>query len=186
MAILALVLTLLAACTPSATPTATTVHPTTAPVDVPSPTALPATPIPTAAPAIVEITVYFTDENRYALGTPPFEVGVTRAVPASANLPEAVLAEFFSGPTAEESARGLVRINSGFTGFSRLTVEGGIARISLTGPCASNGATYSIAQLLLKNLLQFPEIEYVKIYDADGTTEAPDGPTSSIPFCLEP
>ncbi len=212
VAILTLVLALLAGCAPGATPTA--VAPTPAPATMPSPTARPQPGVepalsgadgappavtasrtsagpttetgPTQAPAMVEITVYFTDVNRYAAGTPPFEVAVTRLAPAGANLPQAVLTEFFKGPTAEERSHGLVRIDSGFTGFDALTVEGDIARVHLTGPCASNGATYSVAQLLLKNLLQFPAIEYVKIYDADGNTEQPDGPTSSIPFCLEP
>jgi hypothetical protein len=38
----------------------------------------------------------------------------------------------------------------------------------------------------MKNLLQFEEIDYVKIYDAEGETEVPEGRSSSIPFCLEP
>jgi len=139
-----------------------------------------------ARPALVPATVYFTDTHRFAVGTPPFEVPVTRLVPATADPPAAVLTEFFKGPTAEERRRGLDAITSGFTGFSRLEIRDGIARVYLTGPCSSGGAAYTVAQPILKNLLQFKEIRYVKIYDAAGTTEEPEGPTNSIPFCLEP
>jgi len=97
-----------------------------------------------------------------------------------------VLDEFFRGPTPAERALGLERIDSGFTGYSNLSVEEGIAHLYLVGPCASNGATYTIAQPILANLLPFPEIDYVKIYDEAGTTENPEGPDSSIPGCLEP
>jgi hypothetical protein len=143
------------------------------------------TPVPTEPPQ-VEIFVYFTDSNRYTAATPPFEVAVKRYVAPSANLPEAVLTEFFKGPTEEERAQGLDLITSGFTGFSSLKIEDGVAHIYLTGPCASGGATYTIAQPLLANLLQFDEIEFVKIYDSNGETEEPSGPNNSIPFCLEP
>lgn len=137
-------------------------------------------------PELVPVTVYFTDQNKYAVGTPPFEAPVTRLVPATVNPPEAVLTEFFKGPTEEERDRGLAAVTSGFTGYSRLEVQSGIARVYLTGECASGGATYTIAQPILANLLQFKEIHYVKIYDEQGTTEEPEGPSNSIPPCLEP
>lgn len=177
LAALVLALAALAACAPTPAPTTA---PTITPAAVQSPTVA-----PTTAPT-VEITVYFTDLNRFNTGTMPFEVGVPRTVSATANLPEAALAEFFKGPTAAERAQGLERINSGFTGFSALKLQGGTAHVYLNGPCASHGATYCVAQPVMKNLLQFKEIEYVKIYDADGTTTDPTGPTNSIPPCLEP
>ncbi|MGE5527933.1 MAG: GerMN domain-containing protein [Patescibacteria group bacterium] len=138
------------------------------------------------APAQARITVYFTDTRRFAEGTPPFEVPVTRLVPATADLPTATLAEFYKGPTPSERQQGLEAVKSGTTGFSKLTVADGIARVYLTGPCSSGGATYTVAQPIFKNLLQYPEIRYVKIYDANGETEEPEGPSNSIPFCLEP
>lgn len=134
----------------------------------------------------IEISVYFTDSNLFAIGTPPFEVAVTRSVAQTSNLPEAVLAEFFQGPTEEERSQGLELINSGFTGFSSLNIENGVAHVYLTGPCESRGATYTIAQPLLANLRQFDEITFVKVYDSNGETEDPSGQTNSIPFCLEP
>jgi len=152
----------------------------TIPTAAPTPTS---TPTPTA---MVQISVYFTDSQRLTSGTAPLEVAVTRTVPATATLPEAALTEFFKGPTAEEQARGLQAITSGFTGLSSLEIEDGIARVHLAGPCASNGAAYTVAQLLIKNLLQFPEIKAVKIYDASGQTSEPTGESNSIPICLEP
>lgn len=176
----AMLLAGLAACAPKPIEPAATpsVEPTLAPTA--SATRISVSPPP------VPVIVYFTDGARYAAGTPPFEVAVTRMVPAMANPPDAVLAEFFTGPTPDEQALGLEAITSGFTGYSALQIQDGIARLYLTGPCASNGATYTIAQPLMSNLLQFPAIQHVKIYDANGSTEQPDGPVNSIPACLEP
>jgi len=137
-------------------------------------------------PAQIEISVYFTDSNLYATGTPPFEEAVTSYEAPPSNLPEADLRELFRGPTVEERSQSLELINSGFTSFSSLRVENGVAHVYLTGPCASHGATYTIAQPLLANLFQFDEINFVKIYDSAGETEQPTGQTNSIPFCLEP
>ncbi len=153
------------------------------PTPIPTLTSIPTL---TPTPKLVAITVYFTDSNRYAVGTPPFEAAVTRTVPASANLAEAVLLAFFDGPTLEEGEQGLEAITSGFDGFSVLVIEDGIARLYLRGECASLGATYTVAQPIMKNLLQFPEVLYVKIYDENGETEIPEGDSNSIPFCLEP
>ncbi len=181
--LLLLCLAPLTACgrTPTSTPVASRA-PTTAPTELP---AEDTTPLSTSLPPL-EIVVYFTDSERYAVGNPPFEVAVTRIVPFNPNPPAAVLSEFFVGPTAEEQAQGLVAITSGFTGFSALEIQDGIARVYLTGTCLSNGATYTVAQPLMTNLLQFPDIHYVKIYDEKGTTEQATGPTNSIPVCLEP
>ena len=142
-------------------------------------------PVESETPKIL-ITVYFTDTIRYATGGPPFEVAVSREVNADANLPEAVLHEFFKGPTEEERALGYEAITDGFTGFSSLETTEGIARVHLTGICFSNGATYTIAQPLMKNLLQFEQVQYVKVFDQNGQTWEPDGPSNSSPACLEP
>ena len=141
----------------------------------------PVSPAPT-----VTLTVYFTDVARYQVGTEPYEIAVTRVIPAPASLPEAVLAQMFLGPTEAEKSQGLALILSGTTGFSSLTIEDGIVRVYLTGVCASQGASYSIANLIYANLKQFPEIQWIKIYDQNNGTETPNGQSSSIPFCLEP
>jgi hypothetical protein len=144
------------------------------------------TPTRGPSPTPVTLTVYFTDLNALAGGVPPFETAVTRRVTNPTSAVNAVLAEFFRGPTEAEKARGLGLVASGFTGVRQVRVEGGVAHVYLTGACNSNGAVYTVAQPILKNLLQFPEIQYVKIYDQDGQTGDPAGLTNSIPACLEP
>ena len=140
----------------------------------------------TPKPATVKLMVYFTNINRYTVGTEPYEDPITRMVPVAGSLPEMVLSQLFLGPTPEEKAQGLDAILSGTTGFSKLTIQGGVARVYLTGKCKSGGSTYTIANLIFANLAQFSEIRWIKIYDENGETEAPDGQTSSIPVCLEP
>ena len=150
---------------------------------------IPGSPAPTKPvppPATVTLTIYLTDVARYQVGTEPYEAAVTRTVLAPASLPEAVLTQLFLGPTEAEKAQGLAVILSGTIGFSNLTIENGIARVYLTGTCASQGATYTIANLINANLKQFPEIQWIKIYDQNNETETPDGQSGSIPFCLEP
>jgi hypothetical protein len=143
-----------------------------------------ASPDPTLQ--LIEIPVYFTSVDRYALATPPYEVAVARYFSPEINLPEAVLIEFFNGPTPDEEALGLQALTSGFTGLRRLEVTDGIAHVFLDGNCNSQGATYTIAQPLMANLFQFPEIRFIKIYDEKGSTDQPTGPANSIPACLEP
>jgi spore germination protein GerM len=146
----------------------------------------PAPSVATVTPATVSLTIYFTDTARYQVGTEPYEAAVTRTVTAPASLPEAVLSQLFLGPTETEKGQGLSLVLNGTTGFSELTIENGIARVYLNGTCASNGATYTIANLINANLTQFPEIQWIKIYDQNNETETPDGQSGSIPFCLEP
>ena len=141
---------------------------------------------PTNGPTTMLLTVYFTDMARYQVGTEPYEAAVKRRVPLPASLPEAVLTQLFLGPSRSEKAQGLGILLSGTTGYSKLAIEDGIARVYLTGRCNSQGATYTIANLIFANLKQFPEIQWIKIYDQNGETETPDGPSGSIPFCLEP
>ncbi len=169
----------------SATPTPSdTPEPT--PTDTPSPTPFP-TRTPTATPIpMMTITVYFTDHNAYLSGTPPFEVGVTRTVTQTPAIARAVLLQFFAGPTPAETAAGLTLVLSGATGFSNVTIHDTIARVYLTGNCNSQGATYTIANPLYANLIQFGTVSYVKIYDQNGQTQQPTGYTNSIPACLEP
>lgn len=141
--------------------------------------------LPTAEPIHQEITVFFMDENRFIAATEPYEVAVTRTT-SSENLPLAVLEAYFSGPTPQEYDQGLRLLSSGFTNVRDLTIQDGIARVYLGGTCANNGAAYSVANLIFKNLEQFPEISAVKIYDENNDNLDPDSPNSSLPYCLEP
>jgi hypothetical protein len=156
-------------------------------ISIETPTLAPSEPPSvTETTATTTISVYFQDVARYQVGTEPYEKAVTRTIPVPASLPEAVLTELFLGPTPAESAAGLAVVLSGTTGFSDFAVVNGVARIYLTGTCNSSGSTYTIANLIAANLAQFPEIQWIKIYDQNGQTETPDGQSGSIPFCLEP
>ncbi|MBP8997524.1 MAG: GerMN domain-containing protein [Anaerolineaceae bacterium] len=149
----------------------------------PSPTFVISSPTP--PPTLREITVYFMDENRFIAGTEPYEVAVTRTT-TSDNLPLAVLEAYFAGPAVEEYQLGLRMLGSGFTTVRQFSIEDGIARVYLGGTCTNNGAAYSVAALIMKNLSQFPEISAVKIYDENNDTLDPDSQYSSLPYCLEP
>jgi len=140
----------------------------------------------TPTPGTETLTVYFLDENNFAVGTEPYEKAVSRTVPVEDRNWEAVLNQLFLGPTEEEQAQGLRVVLSGATGYTDLQVENGVAHITLAGECSSGGSTYTIANLIFANLKQFPTIKHIKIYDQDGETETPEGESDSIPFCLEP
>lgn len=132
------------------------------------------------------INVFFTDEARFAIGTEPYEVAVSRPLPEGADPIRAVLDAFFLGPTPEEVAQGLMLVASGFNGIRQFSLENGVARIYLAGTCANNGAAYSVTNLIHKNLSQFPEITVIKIYDELDNNLDPDSSFSSGPYCLEP
>jgi hypothetical protein len=153
-------------------------------------------PWPTEPPG-GEVTVYFTDQNNFASGVEPYEAAVTRKVnPPSRDYPVdylneyyplQVLREFFNGPTAEEAARGLILVSSGFTYVRDLVIDAeGVAHVRLGATCANNGAAYSVGNLIFKNLEQFPEVKSIKIYDENDSTLTPEGTESSYPYCLEP
>ena len=98
----------------------------------------------------------------------------------------ATIRALLAGPTAEERANGLAAVTSGFTGVRMLRLIDGVAHVYLDGTCHGGGATYTVADLIRANLLPFPEIVAVKVYDEHGETEQPTGPVDSIPLCLEP
>ena len=98
-----------------------------------------------------------------------------------------VLNEYFKGPgSTEYFTYGWRAIYDGFTGYSRVEFSGDMARVYLTGACAPARTDFTIANLLILNLKQFPIVQFVKIYDANGATEFSDGAVDSIPVCLKP
>lgn len=129
--------------------------------------------------------VWFFDERRYLANTEPFFTPVLRPVrpwtPATG-----VMDRLFAGPTASERAHGLRLLASNATGFTKLRIGDGIARVQLTGRCGSGGSTVSIAGEIMPSLRQFATVDHVKIYCPHGHTERPSGHTDSIPMCLEP
>ena len=151
----------------------------------PTPTHTPtATPTATGTQASqkINVRVYFNDINRISTNTPPFQVSVLRSVDFPSYLPEAVLTEYFKGPTTAEEAAGLIAPYSGFTGVSKFEVTNGVAHVYLEGTCTASDNT--IADPLMVSLKQFVEIKFVKIYDENGDTSNPTGESDSIPTCI--
>lgn len=135
----------------------------------------------------MEVTVYFTDNQRLIAGQLPYEVAVKRVVPTSKNIVYAVLDEFFKGPSDVERNKGLAVINNGFTGYSKVEFPiGGVVRVYLTGSCQSNGTLYNITRPLVASLKQIPQVQFVKVYDQFGYTREPAARVDSIPACLDP
>jgi hypothetical protein len=134
----------------------------------------------------VELGVYFTDNDRLIAGQLPYEVEVKRFVPSSKNPVNAVLDEFFKGPSDVERNQGLAVIHNGFTGYRRVEFANGGVHVYLVGNCQSNGTLYNITRPLMLSLKQFPEIQFVKIYDQFGHTREPAARVDSIPACLDP
>jgi hypothetical protein len=133
----------------------------------------------------VSVYDYFVDRDRFAAGTPPYVVA--RARPAIApGVARQALERLFAGPTRGERADGLRFVSSGATGFTNLSISGGIARVQLTGGCASGGSTFTVANEIMPTLKRFASVDHVKIYGPAGHTERPTGNTDSIPTCLEP
>jgi hypothetical protein len=119
-------------------------------------------------------------------GQLPYEVAVTRFVPSSIHVVNAVLDEYFEGPSDVERNQGLAVIPNGFTGYDRVVFANGGVHVYLTGNCQSNGTLYNITRPLMAGLKQFPEIQFVKIYDQFGHTRQPAARVDSIPACLDP
>lgn len=135
--------------------------------------------------ATTTVDVHFLNTEHYAAGTEPYTEAVARTVAAAAPATGALVA-LFNGPTPSEQGRHLALTRSEATGFADLSIESGIARVRLVGGCNSQGATFTIANLIAMTLRQFSTVDYVKIYDPDGATASPGGPTDSIPDCLNP
>ena len=123
---------------------------------------------------------------RYENELPPFVVTGDRWARTNM-LPQAALDEYFKGPGSTERFQfGWIALYNGFTGYSRLDIRDGVAHVFLEGTCTPDGRDFTIADLIVLNLKQFPEIQFVKIYDENGTTQTPEGSNDSIPACLQP
>ncbi|GIH21858.1 hypothetical protein Aph01nite_01680 [Acrocarpospora phusangensis] len=133
----------------------------------------------------VRAKAYFLNSLNFNAGRTPYVRGVVRpvVVPGTA---AAVLQRLFAGPTQGEAAAGLRFVGSGATGFSKVTINNGVARVYLTGGCSSGGSTFTVANEINPTLKQFASVRWVKIYDPAGHTQRPTGRSDSIPACLEP
>ena len=140
------------------------------------------------APSLEAVTVYFLNTKNFATGLEPYETAVARNIPAGADPKAAVLAELMTGPSAAEQENGLALQTSEATGLDfKFEPTSGLAQVYLKGGCDSRGSTYTIGNLISKNLRQFPEVKQVLIYDPEGSTLFPEsGPLDSLPGCLQP
>lgn len=137
------------------------------------------------AAATTTVDVYFLDSERYAIGTEPYIEAVQRSVVSTAPATGALQA-LFAGPDPSEQIRHLTLVPSGAIGFTGLSIADGIARVQLLGGCDSLGGTFTIANLIIPTLKQFPTVDAVKIYDPAVATTSPNGLSDSIPDCLNP
>lgn len=131
------------------------------------------------------VRVYFFNQQRFVDNVEPFFIPVWRRV-ATPAVAGGALTSLFRAPLFTESEAGLSLLSSGATGFTGLRISDGIAHVRLTGGCNSGGSTVSIAGSIFPTLLQFSNVQYVKIYDPAGRTGDPTGPSNSVPDCLEP
>jgi hypothetical protein len=182
--------------TPSRTPTSTrtpTLTRTPTPTRTPSQTRTntptrtsTSTRQPTPTPLYVKINVFWVNKFRYDNNLPPFERAGVRYVHSN-SVYTSLLDEYFKGPgSTERYVYGWIGLYNGFTGYSRFEFNNGVANIYLKGICNRGNATYTIANLLIYNFKQSPEVKFVKIYDENGTTQDPTGLSDSIPACLQP
>ena len=110
---------------------------------------------------------------------------VRRAVP-DAYPATGLLDRIFAGPTIGEQAAGLRLVTSGATGFTAVTVSRGIARLRLTGGCAREARSFTIADSIIPTLRRLRTVDWVKIYHPAGQTLYPTGRRDSVPACLSP
>jgi hypothetical protein len=110
-------------------------------------------------------------------------VSVRRSVP-DAYPATGLLDRIFAGPTNAEEGAGLRLVSSGATGFTSVDVARGIARVRLTGECAGDSSSFTIADSIMPTLRPLRTVDWVKIYSPAGRTTYPRGRRDSVPTCL--
>lgn len=129
--------------------------------------------------------VWFFDQSAFLANQQPFFT--PRVRPVRADRPVVGrLDRLFAGVLPGEYAAGLRLLRSEATGFRLLSISDGVARVQLTGGCASGGSTATVAGELMPTLRRLADVSWVKIYDPQRTTERPTGHSDSVPTCLEP
>jgi hypothetical protein len=134
---------------------------------------------------LAQVRVWFLHRPNYLAGRQPELVSALRAI-TPARVGQGALNAIFAGPSPAERARGLAAVRSGATGATLVRISDGVAHVRLQGRPASNGATVTVATLIMPTLKQFPSVDYVKLYDPSGHTQQPTGRRDSIPASLEP
>ena len=133
----------------------------------------------------VTVGVFYIDTNKLEAGDEDPWVKVDREVGAKTPAKNAVW-QLLKGPGPKEETEGLTLMKSGSEGFQNFAIEGTTATLSLRGGCDSGGSTITVYDHIEKTLKAFPEIEHVKLLDAEGNTQNAEGEGDSRPACLEP
>ncbi len=115
--------------------------------------------------------------------------GTSARVTVRRSIPDAypatgLLDRIFAGPTIDEQASGLRLVTSGATGFASVRVSGGVARLRLTGGCAREASSFTIADSIMPTLRRLRNVDWIKIYHPAGQTQFPTGRRDSLPACL--
>lgn len=133
----------------------------------------------------VEFSVYFLNDQQFNIGQEPYETAVKRSILKTLDPKQAVIDELFKGPTSSEQAQGLRLVTSGTTG-AKVSLSGNIATVTLLGPCSSGGSTYTIANLITKNLEQFADVSRVTFQMETDQNSLSATTTGDLPDCLQP
>ena len=94
------------------------------------------------------------------------------------------LDRLFAGATPAEQLTGLRSRSFTPTGWTKLSIRQGVARVQLTGQCEGQ-IDRGLGDEITLTLKQFPTVKAVKIYDPSGETLRPYGAVDSVPQCLQ-
>ncbi len=141
-----------------------------------------------AVESYIPTDIFFTNLSNFEIGKEPYEEPVRRYFSSKMNIKQAVISELIKGPNAEELANGLFVSRNGVTSaLVDFDIKNYTANVYLAGKCNSNGASYTIGNLIDRNLKQFGDVKYVRIHDEEGKTSLNLNLLSdSSPSCLEP
>lgn len=129
--------------------------------------------------------VWFLNQKRYLANKLPFFTPVIRPVRSDARA-VGLMDRIFAGPLPAEHRAGLRLLRSRASGWTDLTIARRVARVQLVGGCSSGGSTVTVAGEIMPTLRQLKAVDWIKIYDPEGTTLTPRGHVDSVPECLEP
>ena len=155
--------------------------------------------LPGTSTVAVDVSTPFARTSRpvwFGDGRPHVRVSPLQRSVVDGSAAAGLLDRLFAGTTAAESADQHGFASSEATGFSKVTVSAShVARVYLVGGCDTGWwDTYPgdlpglvrIQNEIIPTLKALPTVDWVKIYDAHGTTRRPTGPIDSYPDCLFP
>lgn len=155
--------------------------------------------LPGTATVALDVSTAFARTSRpvwFGDGRPHIRVSPLQRYVLDGSAAAGLLDRLFAGTTAAEQSQQHGFAASGATGFSKVTVsESRVARVYLVGECDTGWwgtrpddlpGLVRIQNEIIPTLKALPTVDWVKIYDARGTTRRPTGPIDSYPDCLFP